>query len=99
MLTGAILGAVIMLLAFYSAWLAGKHKAFIGQINTLHEELSAYKISLGRYALLEQERLKLRELINIQFTDEQVTTLANAVTLRIRTLLASENAAALNKLD
>ena len=50
-------------------------------------------------ALVEQERQKMREMINVNFSEEQITTLAGRISARVMTILDSQQQLALNKLS
>ena len=99
MLVGALLGAVIVLLILSVIFMYGQ-QAMLKKLNkTLNTELNATQISLGRFVILEQERQKLRESINVNFTEQQITTLADRVSARVQTIMNSDAAAALQKMN
>ena len=99
MLLGAIFGSVIVILILALIAMYGRLSGQLAQIKTLSQELTVCQISLGRYAVLEQERAKLRESVYVGFTEEQITTLANRMLVRVKTIVEAEQHAALNKLD
>jgi hypothetical protein len=99
MLVGTALGIFIMLLALVILFLIGKCAAYAGLNKTLNKELHETQLILGRFVILEQERQKIKENVVINFTEEQITTLANRIGSRCATIHDSEQQAALNKLS
>jgi hypothetical protein len=99
MLLGTFLGALIVILAAVVLLLAGKSAGYLGQIKKSNEELVSAQIALGRFVYLEQERQKIKESVNINFTEEQITTLATRISSRVMTILNSEQQNALSKLN
>lgn len=54
---------------------------------------------LGRFVSIEQERQKIKESININFTEEQITLLASRISTRVQTIINAAQDAALGKLS
>jgi hypothetical protein len=99
MLVGMLAGALLVLLLFAIVFLIGMVKTLASQVRKANKELFETQTALGRFVYLEQERQKIKESISFNFTEEQITTLANRIGSRCVTLHNSEQAAALNKLD
>jgi len=106
MLTGVILGILIILLVFTCFFLSGSPREVRSQRSALDAKLAAaekelyeYQLSLGRFVRLEQERAKLKESLVVNFTEEQITELASKISVRIKTLMEAEQAARLAKLN
>lgn len=106
MLTGVILGILIILLVFTCFFLSGsisevrsQRSALDAKLAAAEKELYEYQLSLGRFVRLEQERAKLKESLVVNFTEEQITELASKISVRIKTLMEAEQAARLAKLN
>lgn len=99
MLVGVVLGIFIALLVAALFVVLGAYTAVKLQVIKANEELTATRISLGRFVLLEQERIRIKESINVGFTEEQINTLANRISGRVKTLYDAEQQAALGRLD
>ena len=99
MLLGVLLGALIVLLVVGIILMTGKCVAYRGQITQLAKEAFAAREACGRFVALEQERQRIKEQVNVILTEEQITTLANRISGRIKSIYDAEQAAALGKLD
>jgi hypothetical protein len=99
MLIGTILGIIITLMLFALSYQRGACKTYQGQIVKLNEELYGARGALGRFVHLEQERQRLKEGIVINFTEEQITTLAGKVGARVQTIIAAAQEEQLGKLN
>ncbi len=99
MLVGAVLGFLIALLVGVIIFLLGVNRTVRSQANTIAEELLTTRAALGRFASLEQERLRIKEAVSVNFTEEQITMLANRIGSRCATIYEVEQRNALNKLD
>ncbi len=99
MLVGAVLGFLIALLVVVIIFLLGANRTQAGQAKVSTEELLATRAALGRFVNMEQERQRLKESVTINFTEEQITMLANRIGSRCATIYEVEQRNALNKLD
>jgi len=99
MITGAILGIIIAFLVMVIIYLTGISRAHHSQVAKLNEELLASRTMLGRFVSLEQERLKIKESINVNFTEENITLLASRISMRVQTIINAAQDAALGKLS
>ena len=99
MLIGALLGIILTLLVFAVLVLVGKCLAYVGLNNKLNKELYDCQMVLGRIAVIEQARLKMKEDIVVNFTEEQITVIAGRISSRVKTILDSETQDALSKLS
>jgi cell shape-determining protein MreC len=79
--------------------LTGISRAHHSQVAKLNEELLASRTMLGRFVSLEQERLKIKESINVNFTEENITMLASRISARVQTIINAAQDAALGKLS
>jgi len=93
------LGALFVVLIVGILMLVGALGAAKVDVKLAHNELAECQLVLGRYALLEQQRQKMKEDINVSFTEEQITTLAGRISTRVKTILDNEQQMALNKLS
>jgi uncharacterized protein YpuA (DUF1002 family) len=93
------LGALFVVLIVGILMLVGALGAAKVDVKLAHKELAECQLVLGRYALLEQQRQKMKEDINVSFTEEQITTLAGRISTRVKTILDNEQQMALNKLS
>lgn len=93
LIVGCILGIAIMLLVFYALLLKGQNAAYAGQMTKLAKEQAAAEIAIGRFAAVEQERIRIRESISVNFSDEQVTMFADKVSRRCQTIMDAQAAA------
>jgi bacterioferritin (cytochrome b1) len=106
MLTGAVLGIIIALLAFLNFWQYARimaykelNKAVAAENKALSDELTKATDMLRRVASVEQERLKMKESIVVNFTEDQITNLAMKISVRVKTMMEAEQAAALQKMN
>ncbi len=99
MLVGAVLGFLIALLVGVIIFLLGINRTLSGQASKIAEELLTTRAALGRFVNLEQERLRIKESVSINFTEDQITVLANRIGARCATIYEAEQQKALNKLD
>ncbi len=99
MLLGVLLGIVFALLAFGIVLMTGKCIAYRGQITQLTKESFAAREACGRFVALEQERMRIKEQVVVSLNEDQITTLANRISGRIKSIYDAEQAAALGKLD
>jgi len=97
MLTGAFLGALIVVLFFIAFFLFAQNRAFAGQIKAGAKELAAADANLRTLAAQVQKNENIPYVVN--FTEEQITFIANRVSTRVQTMLDAANEAALNKLN
>jgi len=97
MLTGVVLGIIIMLLVFAVFYLKGQNVAYAGQVTKLAKEQADVERQLAYLAAREQERS--HQAINVGFTDEQITTISNRLASRMQVIMDAVNAAALKKMD
>lgn len=96
MLTGAIMGAAIVLLILFCIFLKGKNVALAEQATKLATEVVTAEQKL--HQVIERVRV-LQQPVEVRFTDEQVMNLANTVLTKVRNIVDSERAAALQKMD
>lgn len=94
-----VLGIVFVLLNVAIIGLVGALGSARLDVKKAHKELNDTQVLLGRIVILEQQREKLKELINVTFSEEQITLLANRVSNRCQTILDSEHQSALSKLN
>ncbi len=99
MLVGADLGFLIALQVGVIIFLLGVTRTVRSQANTIAEELLTTRAALGRFASLEQERQRIKEAVSVNFTEDQITMLANRIGSRCATIYEVEQRNALNKLD
>ena len=99
MITGAILGIIIAFLVMVIIYLTGISRAHHSQVAKLNEELLASRTMLGRFVSLEQERLKIKESINVNFTEENIMLLASRISARVQTIINAAQDTALGKLS
>ncbi len=99
MLVGAVLGFLIALLVGVIIFLLGINRTLSSQASKIAEELLTTRAALGRFVNLEQERLRIKEAVSVNFTEEQITMLANRIGSRCATIYEVEQRNALNKLD
>ncbi len=99
MLVGAVLGFLIALLVGVIIFLLGVNRTLSSQASKIAEELLTTRAALGRFLYLEQERLRIKEAVSENFTEEQITMLANRIGSRCATIYEVEQRNALNKLD
>jgi integral membrane sensor domain MASE1 len=97
MLTGAVLGALVMLLVFVILFLIGQNAAYRGQVTKLSKEQAAADMQLARLAATVQ-RCETQP-IQFNITEEQLTFLANKLSARCQMIMDSANEAALKKLS
>jgi hypothetical protein len=97
MLTGAVLGALLMLCVFVITFLTGQNAAYRMQITGLAKEQVESDMKLARLAQTVQQRES--QPITFNLTEEQVTFIANKVSARCQMILDSANEAALKKLS
>ncbi len=93
------LGMLFVFLVVVVVALAGALGTARLDVKAAHKELAETQVILGRMALVEQERQKMREMINVNFSEEQITTLAGRISARVMTILDSQQRLALNKLS
>jgi len=99
MLLGVLFGVIIMLLFFAVLWFKAQNGVYINQNEQLTAELANATELLRKIALIEQERIRLKEAVVINFTEEQITELAHRITTRVKTMMDAEQAAACAKLN
>jgi hypothetical protein len=99
MLTGALLGLVIAALIIAVIFLLGVNRTVAAQFKKASTELYDAQLALGRFATIEQHRQKMKEDIVVNFTEEQITTLATRIGARMQTILESQRESALAKLN
>lgn len=97
MLTGAILGALIVLLLFVAFFLFAQNRAYVSQIKVLSKEQNAADEKLARLTAQVQQTQNLPYVIN--FSDDNVTTMANRICSRVQVILEAQQEAALKKLN
>lgn len=99
MLIGILMGILLMLLALAIVYLVGQNRALAGQFKKASVELYDAQVALGRFVHLEQERMKLKESVVVNFTEDQITALGVRVSARVQTILESQQESALSKLN
>ena len=99
LLIGILLGCVIAMLVFSNLYLRGKQSSWKDAVKKATGDLYDAQVQLGRFVYLEQERQKMKEGIQVGFTEQQITTLADRIGARVQTLLEAEQVAALKKLN
>jgi hypothetical protein len=99
MLTGVLLGIIMTLLVLACVYMAAVCKTTKSQLKSVNEELFSTRTMLGRFVSIEQERQKIKESININFTEEQITLLASRIGTRVQTIINAAQDAALGKLS
>jgi len=99
MLIGAILGIIIALFAFGLFWQYARIVAYKELNKAVSNELTQATATIQRFMALEQERRALKESIVVNFTEEQITNFATKISVRVRTMMAAEQDAALSKLN
>lgn len=96
---GVFLGLIIAVLLAYALFHRGQSAAYASHATNVATELAEAKLSIGRFVYLEQERQKLKENIVVNFTEQQITHLADRVSARVQTILTAANDAALAKMS
>lgn len=96
MLTGAVLGALIILLILAVIYLVGQNRAYAGQITVLAKEQADADTKVQQLAAHAQ---KMQQPFIINVTDEQISALSNRIFLRVQHMLDSTTAAALNRMN
>jgi hypothetical protein len=99
MITGVLLGIIMTLLVLSCVYMAAVCKTTKSQLKSVNEELFSTRTMLSRFVSIEQERLKIKESININFTEEQITLLASRIGTRVQTIINAAQNAALGKLS
>jgi hypothetical protein len=97
MLTGAILGALIIILALAVFYLLAQNRAYVGQIKTLGKEQLAADEKLAALAAQVQATKNIPYVIN--FSDENVTAMANRICSRVQVILEAQQESALQKMN
>ena len=99
MLTGILMGILLVLLALAVIYLSGVNRSLAGQVEKKSVELYDAQVALGRFVHLEQERQKIKEAVVVNLTEDQITTLATRLCARAQTVLESQQESALSKLN
>ena len=99
LITGVLLGVIFTLLILAVVYQYGVRRTINGQLAKANEDLFNTRMTLGRLVVIEQERQKLKESVTINFTEEQITSLASSIGTRVQTLLNAAQDAALGKLN
>ena len=99
MLTGVLLGLLIAALLFAVVFFLGANRTVAAQFKKASAELYDAQLALGRFVSIEQHRQKMKEDIVVNFTEEQITTLATRVGARVQTVIESQRESGLAKLN
>ncbi len=99
MLTGILIGILLVLLSLGIVYLSGVNRSLAGQVEKKSVELYDAQTALGRFVHLEQERQKIKEGVVVHMTEEQITNFATRVCARVQTVLESQQESALSKLN
>jgi hypothetical protein len=97
LLTGVILGAVIVLLLFAMIYFIGANRALKEQVNSLQVQQQAAAIVIRRYMEDEEQRKTQPMIVNIK--DDQITNLADRIGGRVQMIIDARDAAALKKMS
>lgn len=96
MLTGSVLGALIMALIFIAVFLKGKEHSATALARGYAEENRAIDQKYRELTVKVQELVKPN---HVSFKDDQIVLLANMVILKVEEIYIARQNAALNKLD
>lgn len=95
MLTGALLGAIIVLLILRILFVQGQNAVYAGQVLKLAKEQGNTDKALATASAALQE---MQKPIIFNLTDEHVTKLAERVAVRVQLILDSTQESALKRM-
>ena len=99
LLVGIIVGIFLALLVFGNLYLVGKQSSWKEAVKKATGDLYDAQALVGRFAYLEQERQKMKEHIQVNFTEDQITMLADRIGARVQTIMEAVQTEALKKMN
>lgn len=99
LLGGILIGVIVVLCILAAVYFKAQAKLAVGQVEKLAEDLNTTRAAFGRCVEIEQQREKLKQGIVFNFTEEQITTLANKVCNRVQIIMDAKEKAELNHLN
>src|SRR5208282_1377403 len=95
-LAGALLGGLIVLLFMYVLYLRGSNALLTRQVVAKDEQIAIIE---GIYRQLAAKCQQLTQAYHIGITDEQSVKMAQIILSKVRAIVESERAGALQKMD